>query len=112
MNIVWKNKTLCGRVDLHSEQCRKRARNISLTHSKQTVEAERIPQPKDQVRSIAGQPEADMEVDLLSWRKAIGGARIQHMARAAVDGVISDILDEDGGPLANLLLDHKSGLGG
>ena len=96
-----------------SDQCRERAAKYFVwTRSKQTIKAERIPQSKDKVRSIVVQPEANMEVDLLSWRKAISGARIEEMARAAMNGVISDVLDEDGGTLANLLLDHKSGFGG
>jgi hypothetical protein len=68
------------------------AKYFVWTRSKQTIKAERIPQSKDQVRSIVVQAEANMEVDLLSWRKAISGARIEEIARAAMDGVISDVL--------------------
>jgi hypothetical protein len=75
--------------------------------SKQTVAPNRIPQPEKPGWGIAVETDADMEIDLLRRREAIGSSRVKEVTWAGLVGKITNILHEDIRAFTQLFFDHE-----
>jgi hypothetical protein len=70
--------------------------------SQQAIGPERIANAEDIGRSIAVQPDADVEVDLLGICDAMAAARIEQLTVGAANRIIANIFDEQKGAFGDL----------